>query len=875
MSFLRNLLIFFALSSQTAFAVYEKDAWIGQEKYNNVYVIVAKSASPTEQFAANEFVKYWKMTTGQAAHLVENTTVAAESKALPIPTPATAVNVWIGTKGVPAYLLEGLDLRDYEEDGFLIRTRNSGETKWIKTEHLFIMGAPVRGTLYGVYQFFEEVMGVRWLTPVFTYVPKEPVASIPIQDFAYTPPLVYRDTNYRPFVQNPYFALVHRLNGNSLPIPKEWGDHIAYAKAGFGHTFHYYVSPETYGQTHPEYFSEIDGKRQTDPQATQLELTNPDVLEITKQKVAQLLESGDPNEKIVSISQMDWPYWSQSWPMQAIDELEGSPSGSLIRFVNEVAQWIQPRFPDAFIDTFAYTFTRKPPKFARPLDNVIVRLCSIECDFVRPFSDSKSVLNRKFRKDLQGWAKITKNLYVWDYTQNWYCHQGPHPNFHVIQPNLKLMVDSGVKGVFEQASPTSPHSDFEYLKAYLIGQALWDPKMDWEKAFHEFVDLYYCEAAPFIYEYISLITTRAQMFEEPMGIFSKMEWMDYKTVTTADDIFKRAFAATTDPEIQERLKYAYLPVQYSALVCPPKVEMTTDAYHLSRPPSQTFDEYWNMIMGYGVTHLQDTPIEEFRTRLGGKTPLREETIPLKRLESPFYEMWVTPTKSGAVRRWRDKNEDLELLRDFNNPYGERYYWIEWDIWDPEHPQGEGPLSASYEVVAESTSSLTLRTALPSGLVVSRTMTLEQAKPVLSMTLELCNSSSQPLVPRVKVHPEFWTQGEASPQFWVMDKDGWRNLEVLIERETRVVQDTLAPKGLTAWALRVPGKTFCIINTFKAEELDTLYYIYDASLQQCNLELRPLQTPLAPGEKRYIHAQYEITDNLPVDAEAVMRRLGVK
>ncbi len=866
MSFFRNTLILLVLSSQAVFAVYEKDAWISKEDYGKVHVIVAASASPTEILAATEFIKYWRMTTGQEAKLVENTQGLTEQKAGLVPTPATAVNVWIGNKGVPPLLLDGLSLQDYGKDGFLIRTRFRGETKRIKAEHLFILGAPIRGTLYGVYQFFEDVMGVRWFTPDFTYTPKDSPESIPVQDVVYTPPLIYRDTNYRPFVQNPYFALVHRLNGNSLQIPEEWGGHTAYSKAGFGHTFHYFVSPETYGETHPEYFSEIDGKRQTSAYATQLDLTNPDVLEITKQKVANLLQTGDPSERIVSISQMDWGFWCQSWPMKAIDELEESPSGSLIRFVNEVARWIRPQFPDAFIDTFAYTFTRRPPKFARPLDNVIVRLCSIECDFVRPLSDSKSVPNRKFRKDLQGWAKITKNLYVWDYTQNWYCFQGPHPNFHVLQPNIKLMVDSGVTGVFEQASPSSPHSDFEYLKAYLIGKALWDPKMDWEQAFHEFVSLYYREAAPFIYDYISLITKRAQMQEEPVTIFSKMEWMDYDTVVAADEIFKRAFSEVKDPEIQERLKYAYLPVQYSALVCRPKVEMTTDAYHLSRPPSQTFDEYWNMIMSYGITHLQDTPIDEFRVRLGGKTPPREEIVPLQRIESPFYEVWVTPTKGGAVRRWRDKRDDREIFRDYTNPAGERYLWQEWEMMDPDKPTKEGPVSATYEVVAQSTGSLTLRAMLPSGLVISRTMTLDQASPLLSLILEVHNSTPQPLVPRVKTHPEFWTQGAVRPQFWVEDEDGWRDLEIVTEREMRDKVGSLDPKGLKRWAFRISGKSFCLINTFQSEELESLIYYHNPDMQQANLELCPLQIPLAPGEKRFLHASYEITDNIPMEDE---------
>ena len=42
------------------------------------------------------------------------------------------------------------------------------------------------------------------------------------------------------------------------------------------------------------------------------------------------------------------------------------------------ADAVKDEFPDKFIGTFAYQYTRKAPRFARPRPNVIVRLCSIE-----------------------------------------------------------------------------------------------------------------------------------------------------------------------------------------------------------------------------------------------------------------------------------------------------------------------------------------------------------------------------------------------------------------------------------------------------------------------------------------------------------------
>jgi hypothetical protein len=826
----------------------ETDYWITSKDYGNLRVVQSDEASPSEKYAASEFKDYWKQATGQEVSSGTG--------------PLEGVNVWIGRRGVPEALLDKGDLEDLGDDGLIVRTLKRGDSRKIRANHLILAGGQKRGSLYAVYQFFEDGMGIRWLAPETTYIPPEPPGGVPRLDITHIPPLVYRDTNYRAFVQNPHFALVHKLNGNFAPIPEEWGGHISYARNGFGHTFHSFVAPEEYGKDHPEYFSEVEGKRRTAPNGTQLDLTNPDVLEITKNKVADLLASGATNEKIVSITQMDWDNWNESWPMAAIDELEGSRSGSLIRFVNQVAESIEDRFPDAFIDTFAYTFTRKPPKLAKPRDNVIVRLCSIECDFGRSIGDTGSNLNRDFRKDLLKWSKITKNLYVWDYTQNWHAFQGPHPNLHVLQPNIQFYVANGVKGIFEQASPSSPHSDFEYLKGYILAHALWNPEVDWRRLYAEFLTLYYKEAAPFIDEYINLITRKVQNDNFPLTIFSHMDWMDYDTVAAAEEIFQRAFATVQDPVIRERLADAHIPVQYSALVCPPRIKVTTDAYVFDRPPSQSFDEYWDMLMKNGVTHLEDNPIEEFRVRLNGQTPPRHEEVPLVRLENENYALWITPTLGGAIQRWEDKRLGMELFTGYENPVKGHLAWQEWTIMDPENPEIEGPIASSYSLVSRATNHVTLSAALANGLVVTRTMTLEPSSSRLDVVLELRNCGSSPIVPRVKIHPEFWTQETSRPQVWLDSQKEWIDEPTKPKIGERALWGKIDPAGHHRWALRIPSKGLVLINTFDPGELSTLAFFHSTAEEQLNLELFPDLSPLASGGVRRIHTSYEILDQLP-------------
>ena len=52
----------------------------------------------------------------------------------------------------------------------------------------------------------------------------------------------------------------------------------------------------------------------------------------------------------------------------------------MIQFVNRIAR----EFPDKQISTLAYQYTRKAPKTFIPEPNVLITLCSIECDRSAP-----------------------------------------------------------------------------------------------------------------------------------------------------------------------------------------------------------------------------------------------------------------------------------------------------------------------------------------------------------------------------------------------------------------------------------------------------------------------------------------------------------
>ena len=118
----------------------------------------------------------------------------------------------------------------------------------------------------------------------------------------------------------------------------------------------------------------------------------------------------------------------------------------MLRAINFVADAIKGEFPSVAIDTLAYQYTRPAPNKTKPRDNVIVRLCSIECNFLKPLTDQS---NAAFTRDIVNWNKISNRLYILDYVVDFHAWLMPWPNYYVLAPNIRFFAAHGVKGIFE------------------------------------------------------------------------------------------------------------------------------------------------------------------------------------------------------------------------------------------------------------------------------------------------------------------------------------------------------------------------------------------------------------------------------------------
>ena len=497
-------------------------------------IIVDPGASAAEKNAAEELAQTLRLITS-ASFVVQTATDKVSGRAIIIGRGAAAKKFF---KEVP------FDQLGAEE--IVIKTKGN---------RLLLAGGSPRGTLYAVSRFLQDQCSVRWWTPWASRIPQQTKLRIGKLDIRAKPAFEYREPYWYPAF-NAQWSARNFNNGQSAHIPAELGGCVRYK--GFVHTFYPLVPPEKHFAEHPEWFSLVKGQRTTN--RAQLCLTNPQLRDFMVGRIEEWLRQS-PDAGIVSVSQNDWYGWCECEKCKALDDAEGTHAGTMLGFVNYIAEKIAPEFPNVAVDTLAYQYTRKPPKTLKPRPNVIVRLCSIECDF-RESLDAPS--NAAFADDIRGWSKICQRLYIWDYSTDFGHYVQPHPNWFVLGPDLRFFQQHNVRGIFSEGAYQSHGSEMSELRAWVLAQLMWNPNQNDHALIDEFIEGYYgSKAAPWIRRYMELMHRESTGHKLTCYSPPDARFLKFKPLSEAERLWQQAERTVADdPELLARVRLAHLPVRY-------------------------------------------------------------------------------------------------------------------------------------------------------------------------------------------------------------------------------------------------------------------------------------------------------------------------
>ena len=268
-------------------------------------IVISTDATEAEAYAAEEFQKYYHQASGVK---------------LPIGRGIVGPNchIYIGVGKSMQASNVGFSAKEFGDEDFRIV---------VEKDNIAVAGGRPRGTLYGVYTFLEDYLGVRFLTADHTHVPLVGESLlIGSVDRFYHPPFNFRWSFYQ--VNSDHLDFAVRLRINTLPgrhkrtwefpgIPKFGG------KSGIAlgiHSFHAQIPAAKYADDHPEYYALFKGERLASLRpgddteykfssrgfvyGMQPCLTHPDVLAIITESVIKEAKA-HPEILNVSVSQDD------------------------------------------------------------------------------------------------------------------------------------------------------------------------------------------------------------------------------------------------------------------------------------------------------------------------------------------------------------------------------------------------------------------------------------------------------------------------------------------------------------------------------------------------------------------------------------------
>lgn len=399
---------------------------------------------------------------------------------------------------------------------------------------IYIAGGGKFGTLYGVYEFLESQLGIRWFTPYEngTLIPKHEKLAVPDLDIRSVPAFQYR---FQPnwYVQVPdkaMFYLRNRINENQNAPSREYSSlPLEYAQC---HTFFSYIRPDMnahiwelqwpdpsektkiYFKDHPEYFSMgADGKRFPG----QLCFSNPEMRKELSRRLEIQVASRNGGKGVFNLSAQDVPGpFCRCDGCKALEKKYGCSGGPLFDYLIEACNGFMKKYPGAMLSTLAYrkNQTEFPPNIAKMPDNLLIIFAPIDDDVTKTLDHPNNIGTYE---NLKKWTKLSKNVWIWYYVY----YGGPCGIAGRMLNDTSLLREAGANGTFyEFNNDFKLGLNFADMNTWLAMKSYWNPRMDSQKKIREFCDYHYGSASE------EVVAWLADLEKHRMGIRNYLLWSD-------------------------------------------------------------------------------------------------------------------------------------------------------------------------------------------------------------------------------------------------------------------------------------------------------------------------------------------------------------
>lgn len=515
-------------------------------------IVTAENPDETIVTATTELQTYIEKISGVKLSIVTENNLPDNSKA-----------ILVGETELEDSIVQ-IDRTAIKADGF--RLFSDGD-------YLVIAGADSRGTLYGVYTFLEEYLGIRWFTPTLEVVPENEDVIIDANIDRTVEPSFSVRRNDCAGTNDAYRART-KMNVSFWQPATAYGGALTYVVWDASLPS---LVPDSLFAEHPEYFAlQEDGTRSTDHVC----LSHPDVLEITIESVRTKIEANTTGAKYVHIGQKDNQNYCHCDNCEALYERYGSICAPTLIFTNNLADALDEDYPDFMFTFFAYLETERPPEdlSLKCNANVAPVLCGLhsacrshpltECGNVDVQEETLLTVygehEPRIAEDFLNWTKVAETTYIYDYTINFLNVAQFFSNFGTMQSTMKYMHDIGITGYIYNCGD-GHYAAFNELRNYLLTKLQWDVDCDVEYHMMDFLNAYYGEvAAPYIKEILDIQTAQiaatAHAFDFDWHYQSG--YYPIHTINKLDRLWKKALNADITDEQRFNVEVANLSWEY-------------------------------------------------------------------------------------------------------------------------------------------------------------------------------------------------------------------------------------------------------------------------------------------------------------------------
>ena len=419
--------------------------------------------------------------------------------------------------------------------------------------NLYISATTGRGVVYGMSDFLENYMGVRLYTTDFIF--HRNVGAIVLEEGmkdVFSPEFYARRTWIDNLVKTPLDNVIFIKNNSDGLKKAKVGDNYP-IRANSNHTI-----------------DSLAGMKGSNPCPS-----DENVYQTVLANVIKKLEDNQLQNDI-QVGQVDGSEPCRCARCKEICEPYGTENAAWFLFINRLADEVAARYPtrDVKIITYSYQFTHGVPGNGFTVsDNVIINFCFDKACYNHAFDDPNCPVNVPVVAEFKQWAALCRadNLYVYDYAYNCGEHLLPDPNLLVMWENFRLYTECGVNGILSEGI-TSNGGEFDHMRAYLRAKLVWNPLMSEEEYFslmRQFAVDYYGDAAPFLIEYLKILSDGKRFFctnmYTPAHVFYRMGNEEDDTETSqelflrCETLFDEALALETLTEAErEHVEYTSL-----------------------------------------------------------------------------------------------------------------------------------------------------------------------------------------------------------------------------------------------------------------------------------------------------------------------------